>query len=70
MCSDGLTNFVPVQSIKSVLSDDSLTLDQKVDLLINRANEGGGGDNISVIILQVVKEGIWKKIRKTFTSKS
>ena len=66
MCSDGLTNFVPVQTIKSVLSDGPLSLDQKVDLLINRANEGGGGDNISVIILEVVKEGIWKIIREKF----
>jgi serine/threonine protein phosphatase PrpC len=70
MCSDGLTNFVPVQSIKSVLSDDSLSLDQKVDLLINSANLEGGGDNISAIILEVVKEGIWKKIKKNFLSKS
>jgi serine/threonine protein phosphatase PrpC len=70
MCSDGLTNFVPVQSIKSVLSDDSLSLTQKVDLLIDKANEEGGGDNISVIILEVVKEGLWKKIKKKFSSKS
>lgn len=70
MCSDGLTNFVPVQSIKSVLSDGSLSLDQKVDHLIDKANEGGGGDNISVIILEVVKEGTWKKIKKKFLSKS
>jgi serine/threonine protein phosphatase PrpC len=70
MCSDGLTNFVPVQSIKSVLSDDSLSLTQKVDLLIDKANEGGGGDNISVIILEVVKEGTWKTIKKKFLSKN
>ncbi len=70
MCSDGLTNFVPVQSIKSVLSDGSLSLDQKVDHLIDKANEGGGGDNISVIILEVVKEGTWKKIKKKILSKS
>ena len=70
MCSDGLTNFVPVQLIKSVLSDGSLSLEQKVDLLINKANEGGGGDNISVIILEVVNEGIWKKIKKKFLSKN
>ena len=70
MCSDGLTNFVPVQSIKSVLSDESLSLTQKVDLLIDKANEAGGGDNISVIILEVVKEGTWKTIKKKFLSKN
>ena len=70
MCSDGLTNFISVPSIKSILSDPSLSLEEKVDLLINGAIEGGGGDNISVILVEVVQEGTWQKIKKRFSFKS
>lgn len=70
MCSDGLTNFVSVPLIKSTLSDASLSLEQKVDTLIVKANEGGGGDNISVVLLEVVQEGKWQKIKKRFLSKT
>ena len=70
MCSDGLTNFISVPSIKSILSDPSLPLEEKVDLLINGAIEGGGGDNISVILVEVVQEGTWQKIKKRFSFKS
>ncbi len=69
MCSDGLTNFVSVPSIKSILSEPSLSLEEKVDLLIDGAKEGGGGDNISVILVEVVQEGTWQKIKKRFLSK-
>ena len=70
MCSDGLTNFISVPSIRSILSDPSLSLEEKVDLLINGAIEGGGGDNISVILVEVVQEGTWQKIKKRFSFKS
>ena len=70
MCSDGLTNFVSVPSIKSILSEPSLSLEEKVDFLIDGAKEGGGGDNISVILVEVVQEGTWQKIKKRFLSKS
>ena len=70
MCSDGLTNFVSLPSIKSTLSETTLSLQEKVDILIESANEGGGGDNISVILLEVVQEGKWQKIRKRFLSKT
>jgi serine/threonine protein phosphatase PrpC len=69
MCSDGLTNFVSVPSIKSILSEPSLSLEEKADLLIDGAKEGGGGDNISVILVEVVQEGTWQKIKKRFLSK-
>jgi protein phosphatase len=70
MCSDGLTNFISIPSIKSILSDSSLSLEEKVDLLIDGAKEGGGGDNISVILVEVVQEGTWQKIKKRFSFKS
>ena len=70
MCSDGLTNFVSLPSIKSTLSEASLSLEEKVEILIDLANEAGGGDNISVVLLEVIQEGKWQKIRKRFLSKA
>jgi protein phosphatase len=64
MCSDGLTNYVSELSIQAVLDDFSLSLDRKVDVLIDEANRGGGGDNISVILLQVLEKGKWAKFKK------
>ena len=66
LCSDGLTNYLSEQSIKTVLDDFSISLERKVDVLISEANLGGGGDNISVILLEVFEEGKWKKFKKKF----
>ncbi|MDR2182923.1 MAG: Stp1/IreP family PP2C-type Ser/Thr phosphatase [Clostridiales bacterium] len=50
MCSDGLTNMVSDAEIFDVLkAENSIT--NKVDILIAKANEGGGDDNISVIVM-------------------
>lgn len=68
MCSDGLTNYVSQQSIKTVLDDFTISNERKVDILIDEANRGGGGDNISVILLEVQEEGKWKKLKKRFMS--
>ena len=69
MCSDGLTNNVPEQAIRTVLDDFSISIERKVDILIDEANRGGGEDNISVIILEVLEEGKWKKFKKKFINK-
>jgi len=68
MCSDGLTNFMPQQSITKTLSDVSKSLEEKVDLLIDGANDGGGGDNITVILLEVLEEGRWERFKSRFKS--
>lgn len=69
LCSDGLTNYLSKDSIETVLSDLSISLERKVDVLIEEANKGGGGDNISVVLLEVLEEeGGWKKFRKRFIS--
>jgi len=66
LCSDGLTNFMSEPAIKEILISSSGSLEEKVDLLIDGANSGGGGDNISVILLEVLKEGIWDKFKRIF----
>jgi serine/threonine protein phosphatase PrpC len=64
MCSDGLINYMSEQSIQVVLDDFSISLERKVDVLIDEANRGGGGDNISVILLEVLEQGRWGKLKK------
>ena len=64
ICSDGLTNYISEQSIQAVLDDFSLSLERKVDVLIDEANRGGGGDNVSVILLEVLEKGTWAKFKK------
>ncbi len=54
LCSDSLTGYVPEQQIKTVLDDSSIPIERKVEILIDEANQGGGGDNISVILIVVV----------------
>jgi PPM family protein phosphatase len=61
-CSDGLTNFMTEESIAAILNSPA-SIEQKVDALIDGANEGGGGDNITVVLLEVLEEGIWEKIK-------
>jgi protein phosphatase len=69
ICSDGLTNYLPEESIRVILDDYSMTLERKVDVLIDEANNGGGGDNISVVLLEVLEDGRWNKFIKRFKSK-
>ena len=64
MCSDGLTNYVSEQSIQAILDDFSISLDRKVDVLIDEANRGGGGDNVSVILLEILEKGKWARFKK------
>lgn len=51
MCTDGLTNMVIDKEIESVMSghDDIMN---KADKLVMMANQNGGKDNISVIIIE------------------
>jgi protein phosphatase len=51
MCSDGLTDMVPDAEIASILQGQSV-IEQKSEQLITAANEHGGRDNISVLLVQ------------------
>jgi serine/threonine protein phosphatase PrpC len=52
LCSDGLYDMLEDHEIKSVLSNTSLSLQQAAHLLIDMANEKGGEDNISLLIVR------------------
>ncbi|MGY3777560.1 Stp1/IreP family PP2C-type Ser/Thr phosphatase [Isobaculum melis] len=51
LCSDGLTNMVSDDEIKTILSEPNQTLDQKATQLIEQANKNGGNDNITVLLV-------------------
>ena len=50
MCSDGLTNMIREDEIlDTILSKEAL--EDTTEILVNKANEAGGLDNISVIVI-------------------
>lgn len=51
ICSDGLYNMVEDSEIKKVL-EEKLTIKEKADKLVSIANDNGGFDNISIILLE------------------
>ncbi len=53
LCSDGLSNMLEEETIRSILSNDDLNLEEKSDLLVKTANEHGGKDNISVVLVRI-----------------
>ena len=54
ICSDGLTEKVDDQEILNTINTH--TIDDAVDLLVELANERGGTDNISVILVSLTNE--------------
>ena len=51
LCSDGLTNMVPEPQISMILARD-MPVENKCLSLINRANDLGGLDNVSVALIE------------------
>lgn len=52
MCSDGLNTMISDEQIKEIAEQTQLTTEQKIQKLIDLANENGGKDNIAIIIIQ------------------
>ena len=48
MCSDGLTNMVDEKEIYEIIKEDYT---KATDKLIEKANENGGYDNITAIVI-------------------
>lgn len=47
LCTDGLTNYIEVEDIFSVTKDSKYY--EFAELLVDKANSNGGGDNITVV---------------------
>lgn len=57
LCSDGLTDLVTSNQIVAIL-EQNLTLKEKAQALIDAANEAGGKDNVTVVLVEYqVEEG-------------
>ena len=65
MCSDGLSDMVRDSALADIITADT-GLEQKSKQLIAAANEGGGRDNISVVLIRakqaVVKRGLLSRV--------
>ncbi|MBN8199536.1 MULTISPECIES: Stp1/IreP family PP2C-type Ser/Thr phosphatase [Bacillaceae] len=51
LCSDGLSNKVPVAEMSEILKSGR-TLEEKAAVLIDQANDNGGEDNITLVIAE------------------
>jgi serine/threonine protein phosphatase PrpC len=53
LCSDGLFSVVPDAQITRFLSDQTISLADVCQRLVDAANSGGGPDNITAVVLEV-----------------
>jgi len=53
LCSDGLSGVVSREAIEQILGDRALSLDQICDRLVAAANDGGGPDNVTALVIEV-----------------
>lgn len=57
LCSDGLTNMVSEEDILAIVESEN-TQEAKAKRLINAANDAGGADNITVLLIRFGGEAI------------
>lgn len=55
LCSDGLNDMLDDETIRLTLAEFGANLDAAADRLVEQANEEGGADNISVVLVRVLK---------------
>jgi protein phosphatase len=70
LCSDGLTRTVNQNDILRILSE-SENLSTMSDRLILMANEAGGDDNTTVVVVALRDEfqaGLWERLKKRFVA--
>lgn len=57
LCSDGLTNMVDNEDIYRIISDNE-DVEKEVRTLIETANQNGGKDNITAIIIKLLSDEV------------
>ena len=57
LCSDGLYNMVAKEEISQIL--DSLSLNESVDALIQKALDNGANDNVSVVLVKGEADAVY-----------
>jgi protein phosphatase len=69
LCSDGLTRMVEDSAIAKVIAE-SAAPQQACDRLVEMANENGGEDNITVVLVRVREappKGFWSWLKSLFS---
>ncbi|WP_295487971.1 Stp1/IreP family PP2C-type Ser/Thr phosphatase [Accumulibacter sp.] len=71
LCSDGLYDMVEEDEIQHALELFGVNLELAAGQLIQMANDNGGEDNVSVVVVKVLHEfpaarGRWSKLRSWF----
>jgi|GEM_PF-146793 Serine/threonine protein phosphatase len=57
LCSDGLTDLITSKQIIGIL-EQAVSLEEKTQALINAANEAGGKDNVTVVLVEYQAEEV------------
>ena len=55
LCSDGLSDMVPAAAIEEILREYRSDLDMASRALVRAANNGGGDDNITAVLFEMVE---------------
>lgn len=71
LCSDGLNDMIDDEDMAQTLHEAGGNLSQAADELVRMANDNGGRDNISVILVRVcgdysAHQGWWQKLLARF----
>jgi len=53
LCSDGLSGMLPDEDIQKIMSSETDDIQNIADRLIDEANEAGGMDNITAVVVRV-----------------
>ncbi|MBN2381477.1 Stp1/IreP family PP2C-type Ser/Thr phosphatase [bacterium] len=56
LCSDGLSGLIEDEMMKEVILENENDLDQAAERLIQLANENGGDDNITLILVKFIND--------------
>lgn len=58
MCTDGLTNMLEDTELFAIISEPGKNLAEKVEKMVNMANQNGGKDNITVVVFQPISDEV------------
>ena len=58
MCTDGLTTMLEDTELFAILSEPGKNLAEKVEKMVNMANQNGGKDNITVVVFQPISDEV------------
>jgi len=71
LCSDGLNDMIEDEEIQMTMFALRTNLDLTAQQLVQAANDAGGRDNVSVMLVKVLKSfsverGFWEKVKSLF----